>query len=140
MQGKPAVKQVIYVSTQRVPFQRAALDKLLAAARQRNVANGITGYLFYNGHRFLQALEGEGAAVDATLARIKNDERHYALVVLSERQITRREFAEWSMGFEEQGFSTAGLLAAIEHATADAGANTRALFRTFVDASRVDAA
>lgn len=92
--------QLIYVSTARGP-ESIDLDDLLAKSRRNNRRDGITGLLHSKGRRFLQALEGEPARVEAAYARIAADPRHFALVVLSRRMVETREFGEWSMATDD---------------------------------------
>ena len=91
------VFRTIYVSSTRKPQSDDVIEEILATSRRNNRVQGLTGLLIYDGKRFLQYLEGEEGSVRDAIARIRADERHYALVVLSERQTARRQFAEWSM-------------------------------------------
>jgi hypothetical protein len=63
----------------------------------------VTGLLIVGGRRFLQALEGPAEAVKKTYDRIKADRRHFAAVVLSDREIAERSFFEWAMGYQPAG-------------------------------------
>jgi hypothetical protein len=55
--------------------------------------------LLYSDGNFMQALEGEAAAVEQTFARIMRDERHSGLIELTRFEIAKRQFSEWSMAF-----------------------------------------
>ncbi len=90
------MNQLIYISTvsPRVPI---ATEEILRVSRRNNARDGITGLLFFNGQRFLQALEGPQDAIERAIGRIRVDVRHRAIVVLSERIVTTREFGNWSM-------------------------------------------
>ena len=63
----------------------------------------MTGLLIFDGKRFLQYIEGGEHEVRATLERIKQDPRHYALVVLSEKHTERRQFGDWAMAGHSVG-------------------------------------
>jgi hypothetical protein len=95
--------QLVYISSARAPLSDAASHELLAAARRNNRALGVTGLLLAGERRFLQALEGPEANVDAIFARIRADERHRAIVELVRRDVERREFGSWDMAFERSG-------------------------------------
>lgn len=95
--------QIVYISTARRPLSEAELRSVLAVSRRNNAAAGITGLLVSGGRRFLQALEGPEEAVAAAFDRIKGDPRHFALVVLSRKNVDVREFGDWSMGYEAGG-------------------------------------
>jgi hypothetical protein len=47
----------------------------------------------------LQLLEGPPQAVALTFQRIRNDKRHANIVELGQSSVTKREFAEWAMGY-----------------------------------------
>lgn len=91
--------QLIYLTAAVRLMQDDELMALLRQSRTNNEAAGLTGILLYSGGNFLQVLEGEGAAVDALMARIERDPRHRNLIVLMRRPITERMFPTWSMGF-----------------------------------------
>lgn len=88
---------LIYVSTAAPGFREADLALLADAAASANAALGVTGMLAYNGAHFMQLLEGEEVAVDATLARISADPRHSGLVVIRREIRAARECPDWSM-------------------------------------------
>jgi hypothetical protein len=94
------VKRVIYCSRAVVDFDPEALIGLLRTARQRNERAGISGMLLYCRQSFLQMLEGDALALDETFDRIKADPRHTRIRELQNTEISRRMFADWSMGFE----------------------------------------
>ena len=92
--------QISYIST--AP-QQWSTDQLLALMQQclaNNTRRGLTGLLLYGNETFLQSLEGEEAAVDETYAKILQDPRHTGIKFLHRKQIERRQYADWSMGFK----------------------------------------
>lgn len=91
------LRQILYVSSAAPRGAVCDVDAILSISRRNNARAGVTGLLYTDGTRFLQVLEGEPAAIDATLGRIRGDARHQAVVVLSDRTIQRREFGHWSM-------------------------------------------
>jgi hypothetical protein len=92
--------QVTYVSRTREPMSSEQLLDLLCQCRANNRESGVTGMLIYGNGTFLQALEGEEPLVDELVAHILEDPRHADIEVLSRRPIERREYADWSMGFD----------------------------------------
>ena len=56
--------------------------------------------LLYDNGSFIQVLEGEDSLVDNTFINIQNDERYNNVLVMQNRDGDSREFADWSMGFE----------------------------------------
>ncbi|CAN5297461.1 hypothetical protein BH10PSE15_BH10PSE15_07020 [soil metagenome] len=124
--------QIIYISTAAPVVTDAELSRILASSRRINARGDITGLLFFNGRRFLQALEGPEAAVDATIARIKTDRRHMALVVLSRRMVDARDFGSWAMAAPAvNDADAAAAIAKVDTLTAGASANIRAQFTSF---------
>ncbi|KQN72017.1 BLUF domain-containing protein [Sphingomonas sp. Leaf62] len=108
--------QLIYVSTARNGLT-VDLDDILARSRRNNRRDGITGLLHAKGRRFLQALEGDPAKVEAAYARIATDPRHFALVVLSRRSVEAREFGDWAMAADDgDGGAVAQVAQLVEHA------------------------
>jgi hypothetical protein len=77
----------------------SALKDILAASVRNNEASGLTGMLLYAGGSFMQVLEGDEEAVDATLARISGDPRHHGVFEIDRSPIDERAFANWRMGF-----------------------------------------
>ena len=135
--------QLTYISTARKGLAEADLDLILAASRRNNDVANITGLLVYDGVRFLQALEGEKAAIEAAFLRIKADPRHRAAVMLSVREIASREFGNWAMACErvsatQGGKTVAEMVDALVMNIPDP--NTRASFTSFARIDRSKAA
>ncbi len=75
-----------------------SINAILAASRQFNPINGITGILCYGGGIFLQAIEGGRQAVSDLYGHIQKDPRHKDVVLLHYEEITERRFGGWTMG------------------------------------------
>jgi len=93
------VHQVIYSSAAVEPFSDSELSQLLAAARVNNDRLGVTGMLLYHEGSFLQALEGDQGVLESLYAKIGKDKRHHRVVALLRRNVERRLFDQWQMGF-----------------------------------------
>lgn len=119
--------QLIYVSTAR-KVGTTDLEDILVKSRRNNRRDGITGLLHAKGRRFLQALEGEPAKVEAAYARIAADPRHFALVVLSRRTVTDREFGEWAMAADD---GSGGVVAQVATLVEGAAPSVRGTFEGF---------
>jgi len=91
---------VIYVSVADPLLSTTDIDAILVAARRNNTRDELSGALIYNGHNFMQLLEGPAERVDMCLATIAGDERHSGMVEIRRRQIEAREFAGWSMLYD----------------------------------------
>lgn len=128
--------QLVYVSSvspKAAPIDAAAI---LAASRANNARDGITGLLYSDSARFLQALEGPAEQVEAAFERIRRDPRHRAIVLLSRRTIDAREFGDWSMAHRTAGTDGERFIARIGELAADAAADVRATFEGFVKVRR----
>jgi hypothetical protein len=79
---------------------RAEIDAILEVARRNNRRSGITGGLFVTGDIAAQLLEGPSAAVKTIFDKIHVDLRHSDVTVLRRRDVPRRIFPTWAMGFE----------------------------------------
>jgi hypothetical protein len=90
--------QVTYCSRAAAHVDDAAVDRLVAAAREHNPRLGITGLLVFGGGIFFQWIEGPREAVARLMAKIRDDTRHESVVMLSESEEVRdRVFPLWDM-------------------------------------------
>lgn len=128
------MRQLIYISTVQ-PHVNIDPDQILDVARRRNQAVGITGLLYFDGKRFLQVIEGQPAALLDLLERLRKDERHRAMVILSDREVERREFGEWAMA-HRQPHDDDSVLIALERLVAGAAPAVRATFESFAKLRR----
>ena len=93
---------VTYVSVADPLIGEQDIAALLVQARRNNQRDALTGALIFNGHNFMQLLEGPAGKVDACLAVIRNDPRHSGMVEIRRREIAERAFAEWTMLYDPQ--------------------------------------
>ena len=73
------------------------VNSILTSSSHNNPKNGLTGLLVATKTHFLQVLEGEFEALNATFERISRDKRHVALQMISFTVIKERQFADWAM-------------------------------------------
>ena len=90
---------LVYVSSSTSEFSEADLVALLKHSREKNTRLGLTGLLLYRDGNFMQVLEGPDNAVRQLFETILADSRHHGVILLLERQIELREFADWTMAF-----------------------------------------
>jgi hypothetical protein len=93
------LRTIVYASTAVRPMDLAALEALLAQARNLNRESDVTVLLVYCDGTFLQCLEGEAAELEITYARILGSRRHHRIVELLNAPIAGRSFTEWRMAF-----------------------------------------
>lgn len=92
-----AIFQLVYISRATAPLDDGALEDLAQQAALANAAAAITGLLLHDGSRFIQALEGDAGAVDATMARIARDPRHVSIAFVERAFVPARQFGDWAM-------------------------------------------
>lgn len=90
------IHQLIYIS-EPFGFDDGILNGILSISRRNNVRDGLTGALVCRRDIYLQLLEGPEAAVEATYARIKRDDRHLAITPLLSAPSEARLFPDWAM-------------------------------------------
>ncbi len=91
--------QLVYIGAAEQDFTEKELQELLAKARENNSKLDISGMLLFHEGSFIQALEGEKAAVESLYNKIGQDERHTETRVLFRGEVEERHFETWSMGF-----------------------------------------
>lgn len=96
---------LVYASTAVRPMDEADLRAMLLDARWRNAACGVTGVLLCHDDTFMQCLEGAPGAVGTVFGRIARDHRHRSVYVLMDELVSRRRFADWTMGLAQPAAS-----------------------------------
>ncbi|MCU0841543.1 MAG: BLUF domain-containing protein [Thiobacillaceae bacterium] len=94
-----SIEHLAYISTAAPDLTDADLRLILDQSRRNNPRQRITGHLQCHGDLFFQVLEGPAESLDALLEKVGNDPRHADLRLLYRETLTRRNFANWSMGF-----------------------------------------
>ena len=130
------MRQIIYISTLKGIGGAAVVEDILRQSRANNARDGVSGLLYFDGKRFLQALEGEPAAVARTLARVESDPRHRAIVILSDRRVDKRDFGAWAMAWREPGGDVAGFIDRVAALVSNASPSVRATFTGFAEVRR----
>ena len=92
---------LVYTSVSNQEISDDDLKALLKKAREKNKKLNITGMLLHLDPFFIQVLEGEEKTVLATFNRIKDDSRHHKVSLIYKKQIKKRTFADWTMGFNK---------------------------------------
>jgi hypothetical protein len=120
--------QLVYTSIYRagrVANELSALRSILSVSRRNNQAAGVTGFLIFDRDSFLQVLEGPRVALDATMARIAEDDRHRDVSVIEVRPVAQRAFHAWTMGGcrrtpqQDAVFAAHGMAGAIDRTKVD---------------------
>ncbi|WP_105600778.1 diguanylate phosphodiesterase [Cronobacter sakazakii] len=88
---------LIYRSRLKGDIDQASLQAIVRQAQTRNAQMQVSGILVFDGHQFLQVLEGPLHAVEALFGRISQDERHDFVVELMRDYAPRRHFGNVGM-------------------------------------------
>lgn len=88
---------IVYSSRAHDDLAPTDLDALLHDATAFNRVAGVTGVLMFDGHCFLQCIEGPRDGVDSVFARIRNARSHQSVQVLARAALPQRLFPRWSM-------------------------------------------
>lgn len=94
------LQQLIYMSVSSKDLALEDLEKILNASRANNLEKNITGLLVVKGKTFLQVLEGESEIIKPLFQKLKEDQRHHDISIISWDVIEKRDFPHWSMGFK----------------------------------------
>lgn len=130
--GLTMLLQLLYISSTRpAGLTDADLTDILKASRWNNSRQDITGLLFFNGRRFLQALEGPAPQVTSIFERIQADHRHRGVVVLSSKTVASREFGSWAMASRFGELDNDEMLQTIAKGVEGAAPAIRATFENF---------
>lgn len=135
------MRRILYLSASSGLIAEDELDAILSVSRRNNAELGVTGMLLYAEGAFFQALEGEDDAVAALYARIVEDRRHKGVIRMLDETISRRDFADWSMGFHRiapdaplpEAFIDLARAKPADIAPRDASDVVLALMRSYVD-------
>lgn len=91
------LRSITYTSWATLTDEMHEITAIMRAARLYNPMNGITGFLLYNGTRFLQVFEGPQQAVEELLLRVRADRRHAGFELREDYPINQRAFRDWDM-------------------------------------------
>ncbi|MBK8024200.1 MAG: BLUF domain-containing protein [Chloroflexi bacterium] len=92
---------LVYVSFASHDLTDDELKDILVVARDTNKPLEITGMLLYRDRFFIQALEGDEAAVRGLYEKIAKDPRHINVLTVYTGPIEARRFPDWTMGFNK---------------------------------------
>ncbi|WP_207534185.1 BLUF domain-containing protein [Desertivirga arenae] len=100
-----ALYQLIYSSIPTRILSDHELEELLNTSRDANSKHGITGMLICFKSLYVQLIEGEDTEIKQLYNKLLVDNRHYRVQTLKEGKIDKRQFPDWTMGFERKEVS-----------------------------------
>jgi hypothetical protein len=77
------LSQIIYVSVRNANCSDEEIQKILESSNRNNGKLDITSVLLYSRNKFLQVLEGEKDLILELYNKIKLDERHKNVIMIS---------------------------------------------------------
>ena len=89
---------LVYISVRKSNCTEEEIEKILAACKRNNGKFDITGVLLYSEKQFVQYLEGEYREIFELYDKIKEDDRHKNIVLITSSTIKERSFPSWQMG------------------------------------------
>lgn len=88
----------VYCSRAAESVDDAEVGRIVEWSQRRNIDRGITGILVFGSGVFFQWVEGPPAQVEALIAVLHGDPRHYDIVQLDRSVETReRLYPDWEM-------------------------------------------
>lgn len=92
------LSQLVYVSVRKDNCTAEEIEKILDACKRNNAQLDITGVLLYSDTHFVQYLEGDYKEITGLYDKIKTDDRHKNIVLITTGPIKERSFPSWQMG------------------------------------------
>jgi hypothetical protein len=90
--------QITYDSRANARITDQDIAKITTSSLVKNLANDLTGYLYYDDRRFLHILEGRTEQVSDAMKRITSNPMHHSLKVRLMNRNPERNFQEWPFG------------------------------------------
>jgi hypothetical protein len=94
-------QEILYCSKLASDQSTTVVGHIVSQARARNVHEGITGLLVFDGLRFCQHLEGPPGPVMSLMRRLAADRRHSDIRVLYKGSLAQRRYQRFEMGLAE---------------------------------------
>lgn len=126
------LSQCIYLSRSLIAPHSVDLLDIERSALRNNPELGISGFLYVDATFFVQLLEGPTQALAELLSTLRRDRRHIGMLILRERPLEARRFAEWPMMIFDgcaSAQSQRKIFGADELLAADRGSATQLLHR-----------
>lgn len=95
---------LVYVSARKPKCTDQEIEKILASCMKNNAHLDITGVLLYSDKQFVQYLEGDFDKIFSLYDKIKQDDRHKNVFLISASTIEERSFPSWQMGAKKIDF------------------------------------
>ena len=90
---------ICYVSTAKSNLLKDEINEILSMTEIANNQRGITGLLLYSEGNFFQIIEGEKEETERLYKDIKNDARHFNLIKVFGKEISKDSFDGYKSDF-----------------------------------------
>lgn len=92
-----ALQAIAYLSQATPNLSANQLEELVQRAAVHNLMAGVTGFLIFDGDRFLQYIEGPEDGVALIYSRILNSRSHSDVIELARGRLSQRGMPYWPM-------------------------------------------
>ncbi|MEQ8478092.1 MAG: BLUF domain-containing protein [Fulvivirga sp.] len=92
------ISNLLYISNRNKNCTDLEIARILESCQRNNKGLDITGVLLYSYTHFVQYLEGEYKTIIELYDKIRTDERHRNVAMITTGQIDKRIFPSWQMG------------------------------------------
>lgn len=95
---------IVYMSRATKILSEEELHYLCEQSSSYNRDVGVTGFLVFDGYRYMQVIEGNAAVVEDLMLQISKDTRHTHIVYMDNSPLQERAFAGWALacvGFQD---------------------------------------
>jgi hypothetical protein len=96
--GEAKLRRVIYLTPTSPNASQTWIDGIASDISKANEALGITGLMLHKEGMLLHVIEGEHAAIEELLGRMKSDRRQQSIHITSDALVEARGFVAWSLG------------------------------------------
>jgi hypothetical protein len=95
------LSQLVYVSNRNATCTPAEIEKILNSCKKNNPSLNITGVLLYTDKKFMQLVEGDAKVIVDLYDKIKKDQRHSNVMMISYNPIKEKSFPSWHMASKD---------------------------------------
>lgn len=92
------LSQLTYVSNRNANCTAEEIEKIVSSCKKNNPALDITRVLLYSDSKFIQMVEGNSKTIIDLYDKIKLDNHHRNVMMISYGLIKERAFPSWHMG------------------------------------------
>ena len=93
---------ICYVSTAAPNLSKKEIGDLLRTTEEKNNRRDFTGIFLFSQGNFFQILEGEKEQVEALFSKIKEDPRHYDVLIIFQKETGDGKFDRYTSSFTSE--------------------------------------